>query len=85
MNCMSSEGEFEKRIGSKTVKVRVDSVDVQSFVIKTEELREILRLAGADFPKKEAAVVIGSDGEEHSYETYDTEEIERWFTQWFGK
>jgi hypothetical protein len=82
---MSSEGEFERRIGSKTVKVRVDSEISESFVIRTEELREILRIASADFPKKEAAVVMGSDGEEHSYETYDTEEVERWFTHWFGK
>jgi hypothetical protein len=82
---MISEGEFEKKISLKIFKARLDSKSRELLVIENENLKEVLRLAKADFPKKEATLVIGSDGEEHFYETYDTEAIERWFAQWFGK
>jgi len=82
---MNSEGEFTKRISFKTAKANIDSRDGQFLVIKREDLEEILKTAKSDFPEKEETRILGSDGQEHSYETYDTEAIERWFVQWFGK
>ncbi len=82
---MSSKGEIWDKVYLKTFMTKMDSENEESLVIKAKDLMEILWLAQTNFPKKEAAVVIGSDGEEHSYETYDTEEVERWFIQWFGK
>ena len=81
---MNSVGEFEKRVRAKAFKIRVVSGDDELSVVRVVDLEAVLRSAKMAFPKKEAAVVLGCDGEEHSYETYDTEEVERWFCEWFG-
>jgi hypothetical protein len=81
---MSEEGEFERQIKSKIIKVTVPSDSSEELLIRIGDLSKMVEMAKADFPKKEEAKIIGSDSEEHCYETYDTEAIERWFLRWFG-
>ena len=80
---MNNESEFEKRIRQKILDATVYGT-VSTIVVKYDDVIEILRVAKEKFPKKEATKVMCSDGQEHSYETYDTEAIEKWFLQWFG-
>jgi len=56
----------------------------EDLLVRVFDLTHILEAVKADFPKKEEARIIGADSEEHCYETYDTEAIERWFAYWFG-
>jgi hypothetical protein len=83
---MSEEGEFEKLLRKAMLSKEVSSSSIsQENTLRTDDVLAVLDLARKDFPKKEETKVIGSDGEEHSYETYDTETIDCWFSQWFGK
>jgi hypothetical protein len=81
---MSEVGEFEKQIKKKVQKVEIVSAHSLEQVISLADLQVILEKARQDFPLREETSIIGSDGEEHSYETYDTEAIDRWFCFWFG-
>jgi hypothetical protein len=83
---MSEEGEFEKLLRKAMLSKEVSSSSIsQGNTLRTYDALAVLDLARKDFPKKEGTKVIGSDGEEHFYETYDTEAIDCWFLHWFGK
>jgi hypothetical protein len=82
---MSEEGEFEKLLRKAMLSKDGSPSICQENILRTDDVLAVLDLARKDFPKKEETNVIGSDGEEHSYETYDTEAIDCWFLQWFGK
>lgn len=81
---MSEEGELEKQIKNKTIRATDLPNSNEELLIRIRDLSRVLEMAKTDFPKKEEAKIIGSDSEEHCYETYDTEAIERWFARWFG-
>jgi len=82
---MSAWTEFGKKIRENIRDMEILSTHECVSAIKIADLEEILMLAKQDFPRKEEAKIMGSDGEEHTYETYDTEAIDRWFLAWFGE
>lgn len=81
---MSEKGEFERRIRTESVEFEISPTLGETLAVRTVDLIELLEEAKQDFPPKEETKVIGIDGEEHSYETYDTEAIDCWFLRWFG-
>jgi hypothetical protein len=81
---MSEEGEFERRIRTESVEFEICPTRGETLAVRRVDLIGIMKEAKQDFPPKEETTVIGVDGEEHSYETYDTEAIDSWFLRWFG-